>query len=276
MNDIYQHLPEVISPAIIFAVFAYLTNFFGKTMSDQKSFSDDRGWEIQLHGISFILQYIAPSSYLGFLIASHLGTLDTPFALRIFIVLTITIWVSFVNQEMGKKLYGLPPSIKPEQRAAFKAQLRETFKKHGYSEQASQKVQNVLASTARAGESMIVNRKVYRFVIATFYMWMLIAEILRYVNQGFSLGELIQVTLLIALVFFGFFCLAFNKSLAMYKKLNIVDIYPVGDLSPLLDVSLLKVNDHNVRFLVGTDRLVIMNWDQINRIEELRSKNPDS
>ncbi|MEA3449554.1 MAG: hypothetical protein U9Q85_01050 [Patescibacteria group bacterium] len=44
-----QYLPQLIQPAILIAVAAILIRFFGKIISDQKPFSDDRNWEIELN-----------------------------------------------------------------------------------------------------------------------------------------------------------------------------------------------------------------------------------
>lgn len=274
MDAIYQHLVELFSPVIILGVLAYLTNFFGKAISDQKPFADDRSWEIQLQGVVFFVLTIIPSGFVGFLISSKLGTLGLPFSVRVFLVLMLLVWVTLVSQYFSQKLYGISPAIKPEQKAAFKEKLRDTFKKHGHSEDVADDVEGVFATIWRKIESSYTNRKVNIFLVATFYMWMVIAEIQVYIVNEFSSTELARLIFLASLVFMGFFTLAYNKSLRMYKKLLVVDIYPT-DGDPIRNASLLKVNDTNVRFMDGKDKLVIMSRDRIERIEALRSVNPE-
>ena len=274
MDAAYQHLAEILSPAILLGVLAYLTNFFGKAISDQKAFSDDRGWEIQLQGVFFFVLTIVPSGFAGFLVSTNLGTLGMSFSFRAFLIFIVVVWVTLVSQYFSQKLYGLPPVVKPEQKAAFKQKLRDTLKKQGHSEEIADDVESVFARIWQTIELLITNRKVYTLTVATFFMWMLIAEIQYYIAQEFSTVELARLIILASLVFMGFFTLAYNKSLRMFKKLLVVDIYPVGG-EPFREVSLLKVNDTNVRFLVGGEKLVIMSLDRIERIEALRRKNPE-
>ena len=275
MDTTYQHLAEILSPAIILGVLAYLTNFFGKAISDQKPFADDRSWEIQLQGVFFFVLTIIPAGFVGFIISSQIGTLGVPFSMRAFLVLALVVWVTLVSQYFSQKLYGLSSLVKPEQKAAFKEKLRDTFRKYGHSEDIADDIENVFAAIWRKFESSITNREVPTLTVATFYMWMLIAEIQQYIAHTFSSAELARLIFLASLIFMGFFTLAFNKSLRMYKKLLIVDIYPVGGGEPIRNASLLKVNDTNVRFLNGTDKLVIMSRDRVERIEALRSVNPE-
>lgn len=113
------------------------------------------------------------------------------------------------------------------------------------------------------------------FLVATFYTWVLITEVQQYVAFEFSSMKLAQLILLAVLIFAGFFVLAYNHSLKEYKKVLTVNIYTIDGGKPIENVSLLKVNDTNVRFLEGQDKHVIMNRDRIERIEILRSANSE-
>jgi hypothetical protein len=42
-----------IAPTILISVVAFLSRFFGKIIADQRPFSDDRVWDIELSGIFF-------------------------------------------------------------------------------------------------------------------------------------------------------------------------------------------------------------------------------
>ena len=62
----------VISSAIIIAVLGFLVRFFGKAITDQKPFSDNREWDIELFGSNFLIFYIiSPILVVCFFIVRH-------------------------------------------------------------------------------------------------------------------------------------------------------------------------------------------------------------
>jgi hypothetical protein len=54
----YTLLTHLIPPAIVISALAYLTSFFGKTISDQIPFTDDRKWHIEIAGVLFITNLV--------------------------------------------------------------------------------------------------------------------------------------------------------------------------------------------------------------------------
>lgn len=48
----------LINSAILLAVVAFLVRFFGKIISNEKPFSDDRKWEAEISGIVFLIAFV--------------------------------------------------------------------------------------------------------------------------------------------------------------------------------------------------------------------------
>jgi|WetSurMetagenome_2_1015567.scaffolds.fasta_scaffold188307_1 hypothetical protein len=70
--EIILNNQTVISSAIIIAVLGFLVRFFGKAITDQKPFSDNREWDIELFGSNFLIFYIiSPILVVCFFIARN-------------------------------------------------------------------------------------------------------------------------------------------------------------------------------------------------------------
>ncbi len=56
----WQNLAQWAAPAIILSVAAYFIRFFGKAISDQTPYADNRDWEIELSGVFFFVEFLFP------------------------------------------------------------------------------------------------------------------------------------------------------------------------------------------------------------------------
>ncbi|MCX6761031.1 MAG: hypothetical protein NTZ84_02945 [Candidatus Nealsonbacteria bacterium] len=102
METIGLKLFELMPPAIIIAVLVYLVKFFGKVISDQKPFSDDRDWEVEISGISFFL--ITISNVVFFLIYGDFGMAHL---FRLIVTILLIFWLWITEKILSIKVYGI-------------------------------------------------------------------------------------------------------------------------------------------------------------------------
>jgi hypothetical protein len=92
-----QNLVSLVPPAIIISAIAYLVHFFGKIISDQQPYTDDRDWYAEVSGVFFFLGTILFYGVLGVLIALWLGDLYTGHWFRFFIVIICGGWLWIIG-----------------------------------------------------------------------------------------------------------------------------------------------------------------------------------
>ncbi len=59
MNQFFsENLNNFITPAIFISLLVFLVRFLGRVVSDQKPFTDDRKWEVDVRGVFFVVNKI--------------------------------------------------------------------------------------------------------------------------------------------------------------------------------------------------------------------------
>lgn len=232
---------NLITPAIILSVAAYIIRFYGKVISDQKPFSDDRDWDIELSGVMFFMIMFVPVAS-GFFSALKFGWL-IPFAwIRITIIVLSSVWLSIIIDVLTEKIYKIKiPSI-----------------------------QNLVKSAKDSGIEIknpgvifwITNYYVIIWFFPFLYSYILTVEYqYQNIEQLFSAG---------ILVFLNSFLIALFYSLRKNRPWR-VDVIFINKRRSLFDVMLLKMNKDTVRIKKG-DKVTIVNKDQVERIEIIPSK----
>jgi len=233
MEAISHQLSPFITPAILVTVVAFLIRFFGKAIADQRPFSDDRGWEIELSGLNFFIHFILVPGALAFGIIHYIGSFGGH-------------WTNLAIVSVAGGLLMLSTIFLSQNKYQFKSVVE--LKLQGEKLLGFQKFKDWVTRT---------NFYIPLFVFSIIFCYVLIAE--------YKLSSLPWLVFIGASVFTSFLGLALNFSLRT-GGLPIVDIYLIKRGKPIKDVMLLKVNDDNVRFRDG-DRVIILNKDQILKIK---------
>jgi len=101
---------NILSSAAIIAGLVYLVRFLGSSMADHKPYSDDREWDINLFGVTFLIHWLLPWSVIGFALARYFPlSLDTIFLrLTVFVLLSMLLSALLImTNALGEKFYRL-------------------------------------------------------------------------------------------------------------------------------------------------------------------------
>ena len=229
----YINLLNLVPPAIAISALAYLTKFFGKVIADQKPFSDDRGWEIEIGGVFFMVNMA-----IGVL-GVYLATIHWPITLSggwlhtsSLIALSILgglLWGG--NTMLGGKFFNLGS---------------RAFDK--------------LDEDKKATAKIIGNIGKY------IPLWLPPIVLFYFGTLEYQSGSILWIILIWALIFFTFVLSALNYSLRNIKASK-CDIYFLDKkIKPLLGVSILKINTDNIRLRID-DRIFILNKETVFKIE---------
>lgn len=238
METLYPKLVELIPPALILGVFAYLVRFFGKAITDQKPFADNRDWDIELSGIHFFLNLILFPGVLGVLAATHIGPLGTGHWWRFIIVIVCAGWLWSVSGLYGKKVYDIKTP---------------TIHLFAFAKEAEKNAEEFESFVLKASRFL----PLWLFSIIFAY-----AFTLEY--QSGSLGWMLMIGIEI---FIGLLFMAIISSL-MAARLPKIDIFFNDGTDPVKNVTLLKINNDNVR-IKENGQASLLNRDQIKRIDFL-------
>lgn len=232
-----QNIPQFIAPAFILSIVVYLVRFFGKIIADQKPFSDNRNWEIEISGINFFLGLILLPSILGVFAALSWGELGSGHWTRYIIVSICGSWLWFTMNLLVESVYKI------------KAPVIRTF---------------FTLSTLGEGNFEKFSKNTLRFnnyipllIFPTIFAYILTLE--------YRAGNLWWVVIMGVQVFVGLIFAALNYSLRRLQ-LPQINIFFVNNTDPVKNVILLKINDDNVRIKNG-EQVTIINRDQIKKIE---------
>ena len=235
-NSILQNPILLIGPAVLISVLGYLVRFFGKIIADQKPFTDNRGWEIELSGISFFTNFLAIPGAFGFALAHYAGSLGAGHWIHFIVVTLLGSWLLMVGALQAEEIYQIKfPVLQKILTLSDKTMEWEPFRKF------------VIG----------LNRFVPLWLFAILFCYILTLE--------YTAGDYIWLTVIAAGIFFNFILLALSYSLRLLK-LSKVDVYLIGLQEPLRDLVLLKTNDDNIR-LREKDKVVILNKSQVLKIE---------
>ena len=227
-------LIELVTPAIAISVLAYLINFFGKIIADQKPFADNRDWEIQLSGSYFILNIIL-SGVAGVYLANTVPLLVGHWTLHLmtFFILSLMggcLW--FYTTELGNSVY----NIRKKAYEKFDAMMF-----------------NLPSSYAPYGK--YISPSILSLV--AFYLCTL----------ELQSGNLYWIVISFSLTLNIYIWSALSFSLKRIEKIAPTLIhFKNQDVDPVEVDRILKINDDNIRARVG-DAVVIINKDEVLKVE---------
>jgi len=226
----YTDLSNLLPPTIAVATLAYFSRFFGKIIADQKPFSDDRTWEIELNGFHFLLNLIVTGA-IGIWLAS-LYQFDITAGghwANLILILVIGGALLFVSTAMTNNVYDIEMPL-------MKIVAKDKASIHAW---------------AVAGKFVPMS-----FVpIIIFYL----------LTQEYNAHNILWLAITACSALPVLIFLAFIHSLRSYKKQH-ASVYFIDSRPPLLNVFILKVNPDNIRLRDG-NKIIILNKSQVLYIE---------
>ncbi len=230
----YDLLVKLIPPAIALSVLAYFVSFFGKVISDQQPFSDDRKWHAQLHGSVFVVNIIF-GGLIGIwlaekfsLIISNTWLFVTTFA--VFSVISTALL--FEVQYIGSHFFKYKRTI-----------LTDLDKKYD----------GLFSFAAKVGKYL--PQSIVPVVV--FYFG----------AQVYSSGNFYMIAISMIMAFFIFLWSATKYSYKSVRDVALMNIY-FKDVSiePLISVQVLKINDDNIRIRTE-DHIFLLNKNEVLKVE---------
>lgn len=230
----YDLLIKLIPPALAVSLLAYLANFFGKVITDQYPFADNREWHTQIMGSMFMLNVLF-GSIIGIFFANtfpvgighwwgHAATL----VVFIFVGTALL----FNTSRESARLFNYQKSIHEELDKKFGGLI-----------------------------SWYVN-------IGKFLPPAIVPVIVSYlVTVEYLSGNLYWIAASFILGFYILFWSAFQYSLRKIKDIEPVTIYFIDkELESIQQARILKVNDDNIRIRVE-NTITILNKSEVLKIE---------
>jgi hypothetical protein len=242
MESIAPQLIDLIPPTILLSVAVYLVRFFGKVISDQKPFSDDRGWEIEISGTFFFLIIIF-DIVLGISGALNFGDFGIGHLIRLIIVIFLIIWLWIIGMFFTEKVYGVKlPQI--------------------------QKLVEII--TEKQGDFKGVSNK---FLTINYYitLWFFPIIFVYILAIEYKSGSFFWAILIGSQILIGFILVALNYSLNK-TRLPRIDIFFANGKNSIHNATLLKFNKDNIRIKQG-EMIVVISRNYVQRIEFLPPKN---
>lgn len=243
MDIVYQKLAYLLPPAFLLAAIAYLVRFFGKVITDQKPFSDERNWEIEISGIKFFINLVLFYGILGSIMALHCGNFGLgPWSM--FIITSICVgWLWFIGGLLVERVYKIKFPF-----------LRLFVMGSKNMQEDSEKLKEYIL-------------RVSRFIPLSFFS-IIFSYALTISYQTNNPG---WIAIIAINIFLGFFFMALVYSL-YDLRLPQVDISFTDGKDTIYDSTLLKVNDTNIR-LKKDGQVIIVNWSQVKKIDYFPAKN---
>lgn len=225
------NLQNFITPAIIIAIIAYFIKFFGRIISDQKPFSDDRGWEIELNGFYFVLNLFFIGSFgiaLSFLFPIKINSNIGHFIILILVLILGTIPL-LTGLAMMKKNYKI----------------------------SSSKLDRLLDNFKLNNKAIIILSAISSLIITPALFYLIALELINFNVLWFTIISSEKILILILL--------ALNYSLSKYKPM-MADIYFTNGNEPLINMEILKINSDNIR-LRKDNKIIILSKHLVSKIE---------
>ena len=212
-----------------------MVRFFGGSMADQKPFSDDRKWDVDLMGVDFLVRILLPSSIIGYALGVYftapLDELWQRYAM--FLIISIqTGLLTFINTSLGRKFFTLKDNriIRPFSKKTINNALL---------------IANKLDPFLPSSMLVVVNA----YLLTSFFLS----------------GHSVWITISLVEAFIATWLMAIRRSYHILKSLPVATVYLV-DGQVLADVDLIKVNEGNVKIKTA-DTAMIINMNNISRIE---------
>ena len=232
----FNGLAWLLTPTIIVAALAYLIRLFGKIISDQKPFSDDRNWEIELAGLFFFLNFIVAPGVVGYAAAYYLGSFGAGHWIHFLVASFLGGWILVATIYLLQKIY----QVKFPEASLFKQAKKDPT------------LQKLLE--AMVGLNLITPQ----WALSIIFVYVGVLE-----YQSGSVPWMIYIG---ATLLFNFIFMASNHGLRANLPPK-VDVYLIGNPEPMKDLTLLKINEDNVR-LRDNDKVIILNKSQVLKIEQ--------
>jgi len=231
-----NYISQLIPAAITLSAAAYLVRFFGKVIADQKAFSDDRNWEIELSGVGFLFNLVLIPGVLGLALSGWFSTYQYIGHWGDFIVLGVLGAYSLLQCSLlSQKNYQIRmPIITLWKTVMAEDNLGE----------------RLLSSAERIGR--LVPLFIFPFIFA------LVSA------SEYRSNSPIWFIITLTDVFFALILLATHSSLATSRPPKVRLIFRDSDQPQ--EVLLLKANEDNIRVRTN-DRIMIIPKDRIKSIE---------
>lgn len=240
----FQELVQLIPIAVIISIIVFLVRFFGKAISDQVPFADDRKWHEELSGIMFFSNYIlSPIILVGILYLRGFRFWQFPKEDLFIILISLLVFISL--------------SITSRKSIAFF--IDNKFTEGNYLEFLKKYFTN--NSKIDLGDLMIYYRVLFFpivslgiiYLLILFYQW----------NSYYHL--------LISLIYLFFHLTSFAIFTSLLKRnIFIANIKFIDkSIKSINKCRVLKVNNDNIRVLVK-NRVLVINKDKVLQIERLK------
>ena len=239
----FQELIQLIPIAVIISIIVFLVRFFGKAISDQVPFADDRKWHEELSGIMFFSNYIlSPIILVGILYLRGFRFWLFPKE-DLFILLTSLVVFISLSITSRKSIAFLKDNKFTE--GNYLESLKKFFKNNNKKD---------------FGDSMIYYRFLFFPIVSLGIIYLLVLF--------YRLGSYYH--LLIALIYLFFHLTSFAIFTSLLKRnIFIANIKFIDkSIKSIKKCRVLKVNDDNIRILVK-DKVLIVNKDKVLQIERL-------
>ncbi len=233
-----QQLIDLIPPVILVSALVYLIRFFGRVISDQKYYADDRDWDSEAAGIFFFLVIIF-GVVLGLGAAFKFGDLGIGHLVKYIVIVLLDIWLFFTFLFTTEKFYKIR-----------KKGIREYIQAITLGEIKIKEISDTFLK---------INQKITFWVFPIIFTYSAAIEI--------KSESLLWTILNISQILFGFVLLAINYSMSK-TRLPQIDIFFTNSRKPVRNVTLLKFNKDNIRTKQG-EKVVIFNRNIVERIEIL-------
>jgi len=239
----FQELVQLIPIAVIISIIVFLVRFFGKAISDQVPFADDRKWHEDLSGIMFFSNYIlSPITLVAILYLRGFKFWLFPKEDLFIILISLAVFISL--------------SITSRKSTAF---LRNNkFTEGNYLELLKKSFRN--NNKKDFGDSMIYYRFLFFPIVSLGIIYLL--------TLFYQWGS--YYYLLIALIYLFFHLTSFAIFTSLLRRNIFVANIKFIDKSikSINKCRVLKVNDDNIRILYK-NKVFIINKSSVLRIERI-------
>ncbi|NCD01120.1 hypothetical protein EOL94_03455 [bacterium] len=240
----FQELVQLIPIAVIISIIVFLVRFFGKAISDQVPFADDREWHEELSGIMFFSNHVlSPIILVGILYLRGFRFWLFPKEDLFIILISLVVFISL--------------SVTNRKSIAFF--IDNKFTEGNYLESLKKSFKN--NSKIDFGDSMIYYRVLFFPIVslATIYLLILFYQWSLYYH------------LLISFIYLFFHLTSFAIFTSLLKRnIFIANIKFIDkSIKSINKCRVLKVNNDNIRVLVK-NRVLVISKDKILQIERLK------
>lgn len=250
MNQFFsENLNNFITPAIFISLLVFLVRFFGRAVSDQKPFTDDRKWEADISGVFFVVNKIFIPALI---VMTYVEKKEYFWPLNVF----WTNLIHFYNPFVAKDLYLFIFFV-----IYFIIFAIFSFRLCLFAEV---KVDKVVKKIKKE----INWNKFFKELAVNFFIGLIPIAIIAFLYVVYLTKDWVYFAYSLLLAFISFFVLAALESLT---KKNIVkaNIYFIDKKSaPIKGCRVVRENSDNIRIIKNNAGLII-NKSQILKIDKI-------